>query len=153
MNTGGQYATVPYVDPGGQRGTPHRSRGQRPEAIGTLCDHCAPIPYVDPGGQQPEVIGTLCGRGLNDWKRYRASRGRFKDPSCSQICISDRRRYRSNRGRFRPSSEVRRRSYRSNRDRFKKSINYKTLVMGPVSPMKTETGQRTFVPVCFISFE
>ena len=93
------------------------------------------------------------GRGLNDWKRYRANRGRFKDPSCSQIYISDRRRYRSNRGRFRPSSEDRRRSYRSNRDRFKKSINYKTLVMGPVSPMKTETGQRTFVPVCFISFE
>ena len=90
----------------------------------------------DPGGQQPEVIGTLCGRGL-------------KDSSCSRIRISDRRRYRSYRGRFRPSSEDQRRSYRSNRDRFKKSINYKTLVMGPVSPMKTETGQRTFVPVFY----
>ena len=112
-------------------------------------DHYAPVPYVDPGGQQPEVIGTLCGRGLNNWMRYRANRGRVKDPSRSQIFTSDRRRYRSNRGRFRPSSEDRRRSYRSNRGRFKKSINYKTLVMGPVSPMKTETGQRTFVPVFY----
>ena len=33
-------------------------------------DHYAPVPYVDPGGQQPEVIGALCGHGLNDWKRY-----------------------------------------------------------------------------------
>ena len=32
-------------------------------------DHYAPVPYVDPGGQQPEVIGALCGRGLNDLKR------------------------------------------------------------------------------------
>ena len=95
-------------------------------------DHYAPVPYVDPGGQQPEVIGTLCGRGL-------------KDPSCSQVFTFDRRRYRSNRGRFRPSSEDRRRSYRSNRDRFKKSINYKTLVMGPVSPTKLENGICTSV--------
>ena len=138
---GDRYAPAP---PWGERRGEKRGDG----------GHCAPVPYVDPGGRQrPEVIGTLCGRGLNDWKRYRANRGRFKDPSRSQIYISDRRRYRSNRGRFRPSSEDRRRSYRSNRDRFKKSINYKTLVMGPVSPMKTETGQRTFVPVCFISFE
>ena len=117
---GGHYATVPYVDPGGQRDG----------------GHYATIPYVDPGGQRPEVIGTLCGRNL-------------KDPSRSRIRISDRRRYRSYRGRFRPSSEDRRRSYRSNRDRFKKSINYKTLVMGPVSPTKTQTGQRTFVPVFY----
>ena len=108
---GGHYATVPYVDPGGQRDG----------------GHYATIPYVDPGGQRPEVIGTLCGRNL-------------KDPSRSRIRISDRRRYRSYRGRFRPSSEDRRRSYRSNRDRFKKSINYKTLVMGPVSPTKLENG-------------
>ena len=32
-------------------------------------DHYAPVPYVDPGGRQPEVIGALCGRGLNDLKR------------------------------------------------------------------------------------
>ena len=32
-------------------------------------DHYAPVPYVDPGGQQPEVIGALCGHGLNDLKR------------------------------------------------------------------------------------
>ena len=83
-------------------------------------DRYAPIPYIDPGGRRTEVIGTLCGRGLNDWKRYRANRGRFKDPSRSQICTSDRRRYRSNRGRFRPSSEDRRRSYRANQGCFKK---------------------------------
>ena len=28
-------------------------------------DYYAPVPYVDPGGQQPEVIGALCGHGLN----------------------------------------------------------------------------------------
>ena len=47
----------------------------------------------------------------------------------------------------------RRRSYRSNRGHFKKSNNYKILVMGPCPQMKTETGQRTFVPVRFISCE
>ena len=120
--------------------------------------HCAPVPYVDPGGRQrPEVIGTLCGRGLHDWRRYRAGRGRFKDPGRSRIRISDRRRYCSNRGRFRPSSEDRRRSYRSNRDRFKKSINYKTLVMGPhvspcVFPMKTKLDNGHLYQ-CFILFE
>ena len=87
-------------------------------------DHYAPVPYVDPGGQQPEVIGALCGRGLNDWKRYRSNRGRFKDHGRFQICTSDRRKYRSNRGRFRPSSGDRRRSYRANRGRFKKPVFY-----------------------------
>ena len=28
-------------------------------------DHYAPVPYVDPGGQRTEVIGALCGHGLN----------------------------------------------------------------------------------------
>merc|ERR1712110_893210 len=100
-------------------GDPAPPRGERTEDG----DRYAPVPNVDPGGRQrPEVIGTLCGRG------------RFKDPSRSRVRISDRRRYCSNRGRFRPASEDRRRSYRSNRDRFKKSIIYKTLVTGPVSP-------------------
>ena len=110
-------------------GDPAPPRGERTEDG----DRYAPVPNVDPGGRQrPEVIGTLCGRGR------------------SRIRISDRRRHCSNRGRFRPASEDRRRSYRSNRDRFKKSNNYKTLVMGPVFPMKNETGQRTFVPVFYL---
>ena len=27
-------------------------------------DHYAPVPYVDPGGRQPEVIGALCGESF-----------------------------------------------------------------------------------------
>ena len=53
-----------------------RGDGDHHADVGTLGpwpdDNAAlgsPFPYADPG-DGPEVIGALCGRGLNDWKRY-----------------------------------------------------------------------------------
>merc|ERR1712150_365673 len=104
---GGQYAPARVATP--PRG---EKRGDG--------DAYAPAPVAAPPWEEKRGDGDRYAQAAP----YVDPGGRQRPEVNGTLCGSDRSRVRISD----------RRSYCSNRDRFKKSINDKTLVMGPVSP-------------------